>query len=190
MGIPKEFERYSYGDYLSWTEGERWELINGVAYAMSPAPYRGHQEIVGELYRQFANYLLDKPCRVYTAPFDVKFNADEDDDAPTVLEPDLVVCCDANKLTPRGIHGAPDLVVEVLSPASATADRKRKFAVYERSGVEEYWIVDGDEKVVEVYRLDDRRRYRRVGAFGPDESITPGRFPGLSVSLPLVFRDA
>ena len=87
MGIPKEFERYSYGDYLSWPEGERWELIDGVAYAMSPAPYRGHQEIVGELYRQFANYLLDKPCRVYTAPFDVKFNADEDDDAPTVLDP-------------------------------------------------------------------------------------------------------
>ena len=190
MGVPEEFERYSYRDYLSWPEGERWELVDGVAYAMAPAPYRGHQEIVGELYRQFANYLLDRPCRVYAAPFDVKFNADADDNAPTVLEPDLVVCCDPNKLTPQGIHGAPELVVEVLSPASAIADRKRKFAVYERSGVEEYWIVDGAGTIVEVYRLDDRARYRRVGAFGPDESITPGRFPDLSVDLPLVFRDA
>ena len=188
MGALKELERYSYRDYLSWPEGERWELIDGVAYAMAPAPYRAHQGIVGELHRQFANYLLDGPCRVYAAPFDVKFNADADDAAPTVLEPDLVVCCDPNKLTPQGIHGAPDLVVEVLSPGSAIADRKHKFAVYERSGVEEYWIVDS--KVVEVYRPDDRGCYRRVGAFGPDESITPGRFPDLSIDLPLVFRDA
>ena len=107
----------------------------------------------------------------------------------TVLEPDLVVCCDPNKLTPQGIHGAPDLVVEVLSPGSAIADRKRKFAVYERSGVEEYWIVDGAGTVVEVYRLDDAERYRRTGAFGPDESITPRRFPDLAVDLTLVFRD-
>ena len=190
MSVPKEFERYSYNDFLSWPEGERWELIDGVAYAMAPAPYRSHQGIVVELTRQFANYLLEGPCRVYAAPFDVKFSADENDDAPTVLEPDIVVCCDPKKLTPQGIHGAPDLVVEVLSPDSAIADRKRKFAVYERSGVEEYWIVDGAGTVVEVYRLDDSERYRRIGAFGPDESITPGRFPDLAVDLTLVFRDA
>jgi Uma2 family endonuclease len=192
MAHPKELERYSYSDFLSWPEwpeGERWELIDGVAYAMAAAPYRNHQGIVGELYRQFANHLLDGPCRVYTSPFDVKLSPDEADDAPTVLEPDVVVCCDPEKLTRQGITGAPDLVVEVVSPGSGVADRKRKFEVYERYGVPEYWITDPVAQVVELYRMEEGGRYRRAGAFGPDESVTPERFPDLSVDLGLVFRD-
>jgi Uma2 family endonuclease len=113
MGTPKELERYLYRDFLSWPEGERWELIDGVAYAMVSAAYRRHQGIVGELNRQFANYLLDDPCRVYPAPIDVKFSPDVDDEAPTVLEPDVVICCDQEKLTREGITGAPDLDIDL-----------------------------------------------------------------------------
>ncbi len=113
MGTPKELERYLYRDFLSWPEGERWELTDGVAYAMVSAAYRRHQGIVGELNRQFANYLLDDPCRVYPAPIDVKFSPDVDDEAPTVLEPDVVICCDQEKLTREGITGAPDLDIDL-----------------------------------------------------------------------------
>jgi Uma2 family endonuclease len=149
MQLPKEDERYSWNDYLAWPEGERFELIDGIAYAMSPAPRRRHQEINGEIFRQVPNALRGKPCRVYDAPFDVKLDADEDDDAPTVVQPDITVTC----------------------------DRRRKFELYERFGVSEYWIVDQDERVLEVWRLEDDRTYRRSGVFGPDDTfIKKGEF--------------
>lgn len=189
MGIPRAFERYSYSEFLSWPEGERWELVDGVAYAMSPAPSRSHQAMAGELHRQFANHLLAGPCRVYVAPVDVKLSTAEADDAPTILQPDLIVCCDPQKLVPEGIAGAPDLVVEVISPASGIADRKWKFELYERFGVPEYWIVDPVARVLEVYQSEEAKRYRRAGAYGPDETVTPVCLPDLRVELSLVFRE-
>jgi hypothetical protein len=109
-------ERYRYRDYLSWPEGERVELIEGVPYAMSPAPRREHQRLVSELNRQLANALHDAPCEVYPAPFDVKLSREEEDERPTVVQPDLTVVCDPAKLTEQGVTGAPDLVVEIVSP--------------------------------------------------------------------------
>lgn len=189
MPLPKEEERYRWSDYLAWPEGERYELIDGVAYAMSPAPRRRHQEISGEIFRQTANALRGKSCRVYDAPFDVKLSADEDDDAPTVVQPDITVTCDRTKLTQQGMTGPPDLVVEVVSPESGLIDRRRKFELYERFGVREYWIVDQDEKVVEVWRLEDDRSYRRSGVFGPDDTVTAAAVPDLVVSLAEVFAE-
>ncbi len=96
MGVPRQHERYSYQDYLSWPEwplGERWELVDGVAYAISPAPSTGHQEILGEMLRQISNYLLDRRCRVFVAPVDVKLSAAEDDEEPTVVQTDLAITC-------------------------------------------------------------------------------------------------
>jgi Uma2 family endonuclease len=119
----------------------------------------------------------------------VKLSAAEEDDAPTILQPDLVVCCDPQKLVPEGIAGAPDLVVEVISPASGIADRKWKFELYERFGVPEYWIVDPVARVLEVYQSEEAKRYRRSGAYGPEETVTPGCLPELKVELSLVFRE-
>jgi len=190
MPLPKEEERYSWSDYLAWPEGERYELIDGVAYAMSPAPRRRHQEISGEIFRQAANALSGNPCRVYDAPFDVKLSADEDDEAPTAVQPDITVTCDRSKLTEQGMTGPPDLVAEIVSPESGLIDRRRKFHLYERFGVSEYWIVDQDEQVVEVYRLGDDGSYRRSGVYGPEDTVTAGAVPGLVVSLAEVFAEA
>ena len=189
MQLPREAERYSWSDYLAWPEGERHELIDGIAYAMSPAPRRRHQEIGGEIFRQAANALRGKPCRVYDAPFDVKLSDDDDDDAPTVVQPDIAVTCDRSKLTEQGMTGPPDLVIEIVSPDSGLIDRRRKFDLYERFGVKEYWIVDQDEKVVEVYRLVEDGSYRRIGAFGPEDTVTTEAVADLSISLAEVFAE-
>ena len=108
-------ELFTYGDYLQWDDGERWELIDGVPYNMSPAPNRRHQEISGELHRQLATYLLDMPCNVYASPFDVRLpESDEaENDISTVLQPDISVICDSHKLDDAGCIGAPDLIVEI-----------------------------------------------------------------------------
>ena len=158
MALPQQYERYTWQDYLSWPEDERWELIQGVAYAMSPAPATGHQRIVVELSRQISNFLLDKPCEVLVAPFDLKLSSEEDDEEPTVVQPDLAVTCRRETVTEQGIIGAPDLCVEVTSPGSVAADRKRKFDLYEKHGVREYWIVESAGAVLEVYRLDTSGR--------------------------------
>jgi Uma2 family endonuclease len=194
-------ERYSYRDYLSWPEGERVELIEGVPYAMSPAPRREHQRLVSELNRQLANALHDAPCEVYPAPFDVKLSREEEDERPTVVQPDLTVVCDPAKLTEQGVTGAPDLVVEIVSPDSGFHDRVwseaalparpcilgRKFDLYRGAGVREYWIVDPDERVVEVYRLASDGSYRRVGAFGDADTITSEAVDAVLVDLAELF---
>jgi Uma2 family endonuclease len=194
-------ERYSYRDYLSWPEGERVELIEGVPYAMSPAPRREHQRLVSELNRQLANALHDAPCEVYPAPFDVKLSREEEDERPTVVQPDLTVVCDPAKLTEQGVTGAPDLVVEIVSPDSGFHDRVwseaalparpcilgRKFDLYRGAGVREYWIVDPDERVVEVYRLASDGSYRRVGVFGDADTITSEAVDAVLVDLAELF---
>ena len=140
--------RYTYGDYLTWDDAQRYELIDGSIYVMSPAPGRRHQEVAGEFHRQLANYLLEKECAVYIAPFDVRLPEREkrDEDIATVVQPDLVIVCDDNKLDERGCKGAPDLVIEIISPGSAGRDRKTKRELYQKHGVLEYWIVDGTSK--------------------------------------------
>lgn len=188
MAIPQQYERYTYQDYLSWPEGERWELVDGIAYAMSPAPTTGHQRILGEMFRQVSTYLLDRPCEVFVAPFDLKLSEEVDDREPTVLQPDLAITCREEIVAEHGITGVPDLCVEVISPGSVVADRKRKFSLYEKYGVPEYWIVETAGGVVEIYRLDSTGRYQRFGAFGRDETVSPAVLPELMVDLSLVFR--
>ena len=140
MPLHQEEQRYTYADYVTWPGDERWELIDGVPYAMSPAPTIGHQRIAGEIHRQLANFLKGKPCEAFIAPVDVRLNADNDDDI--VVQPDVLVVCDKNKLDGKCCNGAPDFVVEILSPSTADHDRVNKFQVYVAAGVREYWIVD------------------------------------------------
>jgi len=187
----KHKERYTYSDYLNWDDDERWELIDGVAYNMTPAPSRRHQDISGELFRQFATYLLDKPCQVYVAPFDVRLHeADEDEtDSTTVVQPDISVICDAEKLDDAGCIGAPDLIVEILSPSTSRKDHKEKFIRYERAGVKEYWLVDPEAKTATVFKLGTDSLYGRPDVYSDEEKIVVGILPELEINLPLVFRD-
>lgn len=166
--------RYTYGDYLTWSDDVRYELIDGVAYMMTPAPTLDHQDIAGEIYRQLANALEGKPCRPYIAPVDVRLpKGDEADEAiDTVVQPNVIAVCDESKLDRHGVRGAPDLVVEVLSPSTAYHDHKRKREVYERAGVKEYWLVDPMERMIYIYHLDDQGRYGK-----PDVREMKGETP-------------
>ncbi|TXF13336.1 Uma2 family endonuclease [Pelomicrobium methylotrophicum] len=160
MGLPKrDAARHTYGEYLRWPEEARYELIDGVAYAMAPAPSRRHQEVLLELARQVANALEGHPCRPFIAPFDVRLPraGEADDEIDTVVQPDLSVVCDPRKLDDLGCRGAPDWIVEVLSPTTASHDHILKRAVYERAGVREYWLVHPVDRIVTVYRLDGAR---------------------------------
>lgn len=158
MGLPRrDIEHHTYADYCSWPDDARYELIDGTAYAMGPAPVRRHQSILLELARQVANALEGSPCRPYIAPFDVRLpKADENDnDVDTVVQPDLVVVCDRAKLDDRGCRGAPDWVVEVLSPSTAGHDQILKRALYQRVGVREYWLVHPVDRIVTIYALNE-----------------------------------
>jgi len=162
MGLPlRDVELHTYGDYLSWPEDVRYELIDGKAYLMAPAPSVSHQEIAGEIYRQLANALQGKPCRVLIAPVDVRLpKADEADERiDTVVQPDVLAVCDAGKVSERGVRGAPDFVVEVLSPATAAHDMVTKRRIYERHGVREYWLVHPMDRVLTIYRLTESGEY-------------------------------
>jgi Uma2 family endonuclease len=149
----RDADRHTYGDYLGWGEDARYELIDGLAYAMAPAPTRMHQEFVLQIGRQLADALEGTRCRPYIAPFDVRLPHGEESDmaVDTVVQPDLSVVCDPTKLDERGCRGAPDWVVEVLSPATASHDLILKRRIYERAGVREYWLVHPTDQVVTVY---------------------------------------
>ena len=157
MGLVKRDAAYhTYGDYLNWPEDVRYELIDGVAYLMAPAPTVRHQEIAGEIFRQIANALEGKPCRVLIAPVDVLLPKTDEADArvDTVVQPDLLVVCDPSRVGERRVRGAPDFVVEVLSPATASHDMVIKRRLYERHGVREYWLIHPIDRVLTLYRLE------------------------------------
>lgn len=176
--------KYTYEDYLNRDDDVRFELIDGVIHMMA-TPLRVHQGILGELHVQFYNYLKGKPCKVYMAPFSVRLSVGEGSD--TVLEPDLVVICDKEKMDDRGCVGAPDMVVEILSPSTSRKDRITKFNKYLQAGVREYWIVDPSDKSVSVYVLRDGEYVSRAYA---DKDIAPvSILEGCGIVLQDVFED-
>jgi Uma2 family endonuclease len=144
---------HTYGEIRTWSDDTRWEIIDGHAYAMaSPSLY--HQSVLGRLFVQLMSYFDVRGCRVLLAPFDVRLpRGNEPDDAiETVVQPDIIVVCDRSKLDDRGCRGAPDLVVEVLSPSTAGRDQLTKRAVYERHGVRQYWLVHPTDRLVTIHR--------------------------------------
>lgn len=156
MAIPAEKARYTFADVLEWENGEQAEIIDGEVTMMG-TPSSMHQEISVELTRQLANYLEGKQCRVYHAPFAVRLferAGDAPEDVDTVVEPDLSVVCDKSKIDKRGCKGAPDLIIEILSPSSRRHDRLVKLNLYQRAGVREYWIVDPENRAVQVFLQD------------------------------------
>ncbi len=149
--IKERKEFYTEEDYYSLPEGERVELINGVFYNMA-SPSQLHQEISGRLFRIIGDYIDEKggKCKVFHAPFDVKL----DDKRDTIVQPDISVICDRDKLDGKRCNGAPDWIIEIVSPSSASHDYVRKFDLYKRAGVREYWLVNPDDKSVVVHRLE------------------------------------
>jgi Uma2 family endonuclease len=149
-----ESRRWAYADYKNWElkPGERYELINGIAYAMS-APGTQHQLIAAALYGEFYAFLKGKPCKAIPAPFDVRLFYEEDGSDDTVVQPDLSVVCDPAKLGTEGCRGAPELVVEILSPSNSVLEMYRKRDLYFESGVREYWLIDPDRRIVAAYHV-------------------------------------
>ena len=189
MPLPRE-ARYTFADALEWPEEERIELIDGNPVMMAP-PKRIHQEVSREIVRQISNYLLGKKCRVYPAPFAVRLfeqAGDHPEDVDTMLEPDITVVCDPDKLDDVGCKGAPDMVIEILSPSTAKHDRNTKFRLYQRAGVREYWIVDPDTKTVQVHLLEEGQYHSPVVYI--DKSAVPvGIWDDFSIDLSQVFPE-
>lgn len=158
---------YTWNDYQTWPDGERWEIIAGTAYAMSfaSAPAISHDEATGRVFNFLADALAGKPSHPFIAPTDVRLA-----DANTV-QPDILVVCDASKITPSHIEGAPDLIIEVLSPATATRDLREKKALYEKSGVREYIIVDPMEHCAIRFLLGADGSYDNGAVVAADEKL-------------------
>ena len=180
--------RFTYTDYKNWElkPGERYELIYGEAYAMA-APNEYHQLILMELSRQLANFFTDKPCKVIPAPYDVRLFYEEDSSDDTVVQPDISVICDKEKRGKEGCHGAPDLIVEILSPLNTAIKMERKRALYWETKIREYWVIDPEHKTLHSYRFNNGTIFAfPYRASGTAES---GIFPGLAVELEPVFAE-
>lgn len=182
MPVRDKTAHYTYGEYLTWSDEQRYELIESVAYAMTPSSGRTHQRIVGELFRQIAEALEEGSCEVNIAPLDVRLAAEGESDIETVtvVQPDVFVVCDPDKLDERGCRGAPDWVIEVISPQSAVHDQIRKLATYERHGVKEYWLVHPIDRIVFVYRLEDDR-YGRPSVHELKGTLTSAAVPAATI---------
>lgn len=186
MGLPDKKEVYTYDDYLNWTDDQRIELIDGQIYLMAP-PSTMHQRILREIFTVFSVYLKGKKCEAFCAPFGVKFTEKSEKDIKTVVEPDIVVICDKSKLDNDGCKGAPDLIVEITSPSTVRRDRVEKFNLYEKYGVKEYWIVEPDLKIVNVFALQENNRYGRPEIYTEEDKIKVSIFDDLSIDLKDVF---
>jgi Uma2 family endonuclease len=185
-------KRYSYADYLTWMDDVRRELHDGFIKLMTPAPSRKHQDISTNFMRIFSVFLYKKECKLYHAPSDVRFPKDKkskaDKQVYTVLQPDLFIVCDLSKLDDRGCMGAPDLIIEIISPKNPKRDLKDKFEIYQQHGVREYWIVNPNDENVNVFVLDQKGKYQLVGMYAEDDKIPVNIFDGdLKVDLTEVF---
>jgi Uma2 family endonuclease len=182
------FNNYSYADYLSWTMDEMVEIIKGRVFKMSPAPKRIHQKISWRLSGLLYNYLKDKKCQAFSAPFDVRLpvKSIKNEEIFTVVQPDICVICDLEKLDDAGCIGAPDLIIEILSKGNNKKELKNKYEVYEESGVKEYWIIHPEEQTLLINKLvDDKYISFRLLTNG-DEITTP-ILPGFTLNLNDVF---
>ena len=188
MPLPEKNKKYTYADYLTWSEEERWEIINGVPY-LQVAPTWQHQAVLLELARQFANYLQDKSCRVFTAPFDLRIPEanEKDEETINVVQPDIIIICDNSRLKKTGYYGVPELIIEVVSPSTGQKDKIEKFNLYEKAGVKEYWIVEPDEKVVMVFTLEEGR-YGRPQMYSEEDKVKVSIFDNLVIELKPVFE--
>lgn len=179
---------YTYADYLMWQFQERVELIRGKLFRMSPAPSVLHQKLATFFTAKLFNFFEKKNCQVFAAPFDVRLPvSSKKGQDTTVVQPDLCVICDPDKLDERGCAGAPDLMVEILSPGNSSKEMGEKFRAYEEAGVREYWIVNPAEKVVLIYVLNEAGIFIGLAPVTEEGPLRSTIFPELAVDLKEIF---
>ncbi len=183
MPIPKEKnEKFTYRDYCQWPDEERWEIIDGIAYDMSPAPSFRHQSILANLSMIVGTILKGKPCQYGFAPTDIVLSETD------VVQPDLFIVCDRSKITEKNIQGAPDVVFEIISPHTSKKDRWDKRALYEKFGVREYVIVHPEAKYAERFLLGEDGAFDRGEALDAKDTLTLKAVAGLEIPLFEVFE--
>ena len=184
-------KRYSYADYLLWQFEDRVELIKGKIFKMSPAPGTEHQKVSRQLSLQLFQYFDKKECQAFSAPFDVRLPQKKeiaDEETYTVVQPDLCVICGDGKLDEKGCLGAPDLIIEILSPGNSKKEMRDKYEVYEESVVREYWLVNPSEKTVLIYVLNEEMRFVGLQPLTEDQIARAAIFPELEINLKEVFN--
>ncbi len=184
----KKPEKYSYADYLTWDDDKRYEIIDGEVFDMT-SPGVLHQSISMELARILANFFENKSCKVFAAPLDVLLakNASKAEEVFTVVQPDIMVVCDPKKIEERGIVGAPDLVVEIISPSTSSKDNIIKRRIYEQAGVKEFWLVHPVDRLIRVYKLGKDGLFGREDIYDDQAQIEIAQFAGLSIDCRRLF---
>ena len=182
---------YSYLDYVSWQFEQRVELIKGKIFPMA-APNRRHQAISRQFYGTFFNFFEKHSCKFYPAPFDVRLYdkqkpLKQNQNFNTVVQPDVCIVCDLEKLDERGCFGAPDLIVEILSPGNSKKEMQTKRRLYEENAVKEYWIIDADREQVFQFVLNDKNVYNTPIIYVSDEILECALFPELKINLEELF---
>jgi Uma2 family endonuclease len=193
--LPKQEQWFTYADYKDWQlkEGERFEVIYGEVFAIS-APNARHQMVLTELISRFHDYLQEKHGRAFPAPYDVRLFFEEDESDDTIVQPDIVVVCDEKKRGPEGCRGAPDLIIEILSPQDTAIGMQRKFNLYRQAGVREYWVVDPVNNGVTVYLFDDDEFHNNSNRFLTEvyernSSVPVTILSGFDIPLEQVFAE-
>ncbi len=184
-------KQYSYADYLTWQFNERVELIRGWISKMSPAPGTSHQAVSWDIAYYFANYFRKTNCKTFAAPFDVRLldskKSKNNQQVFSVVQPDICVICDEKKIDERGCVGAPDLIIEIVSPGNSKREMKTKYELYEENGVREYWIANPLEKNIMLYVLK-AKKYHLKKIYFDDDAIESILFKGLVIDLKEIFK--
>ena len=183
---------YTYADYLQWTFEDRLEILKGKLFKMTPAPSRFHQRLSGVIFNRLFEFLKGQPCHVYSAPFDVRLSRKNaaDKTVTTVVQPDISVICDLSKLDDKGCIGAPDIVVEILSPGNNKKELQNKYEIYEEAGVQEYWIVWPVSQTFLKYTLNEAGKYIPSRILTGGDEVTTPILPGFVLNLEEVFEEA
>ena len=183
-------KQYTYADYLTWQFTDRVELIKGWIRKMSPAPNVIHQKISFNLSVELGNFFKNSNCNVFAAPFDVRLinkrRSTDNSQIITVVQPDLCIICDDNKLDENGCIGAPDWIIEILSPGNTKKETQEKFSLYEENLVKEYWIVQpGDQNILVFDLINDKYQLRKIYT---NEDVVPcGIFSELQINFAEIF---
>ena len=181
-------KNYTYADLQSWNDEKRYEIIDGDLFCMN-APLRIHQKISFDLGRKLADLLEKRGCEVYLAPFDVRLSETKNEkEIINVVQPDISVICDKNKLDEKGCFGAPDLIVEVVSPSSASRDYVKKRRLYEKFGVKEYWIINPEQRFLQIQKLEGNK-YVTTDSYASEEVVPSSIFPELQIDLSEIFPE-
>lgn len=181
---------YTYADYLTWKFSEFVELIKGKVLRPMAGPGTYHQELSQRLEYAILTFLRKSPCRMFHAPFDVRLTRNTSDtQITTVVQPDICVVCDLTKIDKRGCLGAPELIIEIVSPGNLKHDTKTKFDLYEEAGVLEYWVVFPGEKTVLAHQLDENGRYQVAAEYAEPGPMPVAVLPGLAIEWSEIFEE-